>query len=65
MYSYCFVAVSIGFEMAQYSIEEGQTTPLTVRIVREDNLTAIQDFYMEFLWRNDSTATNGISILLF
>ena len=59
-----FVAVSIGFEMAQYSIEEGQTPPLTVRIVRKNNLTAIQDYCssVELLWRSDSTATKGISI---
>ena len=58
-----FVAVSLGFDMAQYSIEEAQVV-LTVTIVREDSLTAIQDYSVELLRRSDSTATHGISMYM-
>ena len=46
--------------MAQYSTEEAElTSPLTIRIVREDSLTAIQDYSVELLQRSNSTATYG------
>ena len=64
LFLFLFVAVSIGFKMAQYSIEEAQVM-FTIRIVREDNLTAIQDYSVELLRRSDSTATYSMYYTIY
>ena len=48
-----------GFEMAKYSIEEGATEPLIVRIVRENNLSPTQSFNISIQLSAESTAAEG------
>lgn len=54
-------AVRVGFEMAQYSVEEAQgTAPITIRIVREDNFTSTHDFNIWLMIGSASSATIGM-----
>ena len=53
-------AVRVGFEMSDYNItEKNGTLPITIRIVREDNLTSVHNFSV-LLSIASSTATYGI-----
>lgn len=59
-------AVSVGFEMAQYSISEvTNTPPLVIQIVREDSLTSTQSFNITVVIDNSSNATNGVYIFYY
>ena len=55
------LAVYVGFEMAEYSIEEGSTQPLIIRIEREENPSPQQSFNISLELRAASTATEGLS----
>lgn len=53
-------AVSVGFEMVQYSLSETiGTPPLVVRIVREDSLTSIRGFSINVVVDGSSDASQG------
>ena len=51
----------VGFEMAEYSIEEGSTQPLIIRIEREENSSPQQSFNISLELSAASTATEGLS----
>ena len=56
-------AVKVGFEMADYSIEEAQDTPaITIRLIREDGLTSTRDFIVSLSLSTSSTATFGMKL---
>ena len=53
------LAVYVGFQKAEYSIEEGSADSLTILIVRQDNLTSVQGFNISLRLSPLSSAIAG------